>query len=125
MIRLLGIELPKNKMIVYSLTSIYGIGYSTAKKIILKANIDPNTKTNELTVEDSKILRKIIENSELKLEGELKRSIGLNIKELKDINCFRGKRHNNNLPVRGQRTKTNSRTQRISKQVKKLNIKKN
>ena len=119
MIRLLGIDLPKNKRIEYALTYIHGIGLTSAKKIIEVANIDPETRTNDITTEDTIALRDAIESPELqlKLEGDLRRFNGLNIKRLNEINCHRGKRHRNSLPVRGQRTRTNARARRGSKKT--------
>ena len=117
MVRLVGIDLPRNKRIVYSLTYIHGIGLTSAKKIVELANVNPETRTNDLTTEETVALRQALENSELKLEGDLRRFTGLNIKRLNEINCHRGKRHRNNLPVRGQRTRTNARTRRGSKKT--------
>ena len=84
---------------------------------IESANISSDTRTNDLTVEETTALRKVIEDSELKLEGDLRRFNGLNIKRLNEINCHRGKRHRNSLPVRGQRTRTNARTRRGAKKT--------
>jgi small subunit ribosomal protein S13 len=117
MVRLLGIDLPKNKRIEYALTYIHGIGLTSAKKIVKLAEINPETRTNDITVEQSVALRNILENFELKLEGDLRRFNGLNIKRLNEINCHRGKRHRNSLPVRGQRTRTNARSRRGSKKT--------
>jgi small subunit ribosomal protein S13 len=117
MVRLVGIDLPRNKRIAYALTYIHGIGLTSAKKIIEIANISPETRTNDLSTEETVALRQALENSDLKLEGDLKRFTGLNIKRLNEINCHRGKRHRNNLPVRGQRTRTNARTRRGSKKT--------
>jgi small subunit ribosomal protein S13 len=117
MVRLVGIDLPRNKKITYSLTYIHGIGLTSAKKIVELANIDPETKTSDLTTEETVILRQTLENSDLKLEGDLRRFNGLNIKRLSEINCHRGKRHRVNLPVRGQRTRTNARSRRGSKKT--------
>ena len=117
MVRLVGVDLPRNKRIVYSLTYIHGIGLTSAKKIVELANISPETRTNDLTTEETIILRQTLEESDLKLEGDLRRFNGLNIKRLNEINCHRGKRHRNNLPVRGQRTRTNARTRRGSKKT--------
>ena len=125
MVRLLGIDLPKNKRIEYALTYIHGIGLTSAKKIVQLAEINPETRTNDITTEQSVVLRNILENFELKLEGDLRRFNGLNIKRLNEINCHRGKRHRNSLPVRGQRTRTNARSRRGSKKlllVRKNNI---
>jgi small subunit ribosomal protein S13 len=117
MVRLVGVDLPRNKRIAYALTYIHGIGLTSAKKIIEIANISPETRTNDLTTDETVALRQALENSDLKLEGDLKRFTGLNIKRLNEINCHRGKRHRNNLPVRGQRTRTNARTRRGSKKT--------
>ena len=117
MVRLVGVDLPRNKRIAYALTYIHGIGLTSAKKIIEIANISPETRTNDLTTEEAVALRQTLENSEMKLEGDLKRFNGLNIKRLNEINCHRGKRHRNNLPVRGQRTRTNARSRRGSKKT--------
>ena len=117
MVRLVGVDLPRNKRIAYALTYIHGIGLTSAKKIIEIANISPETRTNDLTTEEAVALRQTLENSEMKLEGDLKRFNGLNIKRLNEINCHRGKRHRNNLPVRGQRTRKNARTGRGSKKT--------
>ena len=117
MVRLLGIDLPKNKRIEYALTYIHGIGLTSAKKIIELAEISPETRTDDVTTEQSVILRNILENFELPLEGDLRRFNGLNIKRLNEINCHRGKRHRNSLPVRGQRTRTNARSRRGTKKT--------
>ena len=117
MVRLLGINLPKNKRIEYALTYIHGIGLTSAKKIVKLAEISPETRTDDITTEQSVVLRNILENFELALEGDLRRFNGLNIKRLNEINCHRGKRHRNSLPVRGQRTRTNARSRRGSKKT--------
>jgi small subunit ribosomal protein S13 len=117
MVRLLGIDLPRNKRIEYALTSIHGIGLTSARLITKNANINSQTRTNDLTNEETIALRDVLENFDLKLEGDLRRFNGLNIKRLNEINCYRGKRHRNNLPVRGQRTRTNSRSRRGNKKA--------
>jgi small subunit ribosomal protein S13 len=117
MVRLVGVDLPRNKRIIYSLTYIHGIGLTSAKKIVELANISPETRTNDLTTEETVALRQTLEESDFKLEGDLRRFNGLNIKRLNEINCHRGKRHRNNLPVRGQRTRTNARSRRGSKKT--------
>ena len=119
MVRLVGVDLPRNKRVAYALTYIHGIGLTSAKKIIEIANINPNIRTNDLTTEETIALRQAIEdpNLELKLEGDLRRFNGLNIKRLSEINCHRGKRHRNSLPVRGQRTRTNARARRGAKKT--------
>ena len=117
MVRLLGIDLPKDKRIEYALTYIHGIGLTSAKKIVQLAEINPETRTNDINTEQTVVLRNILENFELKLEGDLRRFNGLNIKRLNEINCHRGKRHRNSLPVRGQRTRTNARSRRGAKKT--------
>jgi small subunit ribosomal protein S13 len=116
-VRLLGIDLPKNKRIEYALTYIHGIGLTSAKKIVQLAEITPETRTDDITTDQSVVLRNILENFELALEGDLRRFNGLNIKRLNEINCHRGKRHRNSLPVRGQRTRTNARSRRGAKKT--------
>lgn len=117
MVRLLGIDLPRNKRIEYALTYIHGIGLTTAKKIVVSTNIPIDRRTDDLTSEETVALRETIQTLDLKFEGDLKRFNGLNIKRLNDINCYRGKRHRTNLPVRGQRTRTNARARRGSKRA--------
>jgi len=116
-VRLQGIDLPRNKRIEYALTYIHGIGLTSAKKIVKNANIDSQTRTDDLTNEETIALRDELENIDLKLEGDLRRFNGLNIKRLNEINCHRGKRHRNSLPVRGQRTRTNARSRRGAKKT--------
>jgi small subunit ribosomal protein S13 len=116
-VRLLGIDLPKNKRIEYALTYIHGIGLTSAKKVVQLAEINPETRTDAITTEQSVLLRNILENFEFPLEGDLRRFNGLNIKRLNEINCHRGKRHRNSLPVRGQRTRTNARSRRGAKKT--------
>jgi small subunit ribosomal protein S13 len=117
MIRLMGVDLPREKKIEYALTSIHGIGIKSAKQIVESIKIDPNIKIKDLTTEQTIELREKLENTELQLEGDLRRFNGLNIKRLNEINCHRGKRHRNSLPVRGQRTRTNARSRRGSKKT--------
>jgi len=106
-----GIELPKNKRVVIGLTYIYGIGRSLAEEIVKKANIDANKKIADLTVEEEKILRDIVQH-EYVVEGALRTQVAMNIKRLIEIGCYRGMRHKRGLPVRGQRTHTNARTRK-------------
>jgi small subunit ribosomal protein S13 len=115
-VRIAGIDLPKTKRIEYALTKIYGIGLSSSQNILKKANVDLNTRTNELSDENIISIREILESKHL-VESELKRKINLNIKRLSEINCYRGKRHREQLPLRGQRTRTNARTRRGSKKT--------
>nr|YP_010277159.1 ribosomal protein S13 [Thalassionema nitzschioides]UHY40682.1 ribosomal protein S13 [Thalassionema nitzschioides] len=119
MVRLVGVDLPRNKRIAYALTAIHGIGLTSAKKIIELAKIETEKRTQDLTTEETIALRQAIEDSnlDLKLEGDLRRFNGLNIKRLSEINCHRGKRHRASLPVRGQRTRTNARARRGSKKT--------
>jgi small subunit ribosomal protein S13 len=116
-VRLLGIDLPRNKRIEYALTYIHGIGLASAKKIVQLAEISPETRTDDITTEQSVVLRNLLEDGDLMLEGDLRRFNGLNIKRLNEINCHRGKRHRNSLPVRGQRTRTNARSRRGAKKT--------
>jgi len=111
MIRIAGVNLPQKKRIQIALTYIYGIGKSRATKILKEANIDIHKKTDTLDEKEENSLRQIIEKM-YRVEGELRRMVFQNIKILKAINCYRGSRHKRNLPVRGQRTKTNSRSVR-------------
>ena len=109
--RIAGISIPENKQILIALTYIYGIGLSLSKKILSEAGIDQRKRTSELSSEEVNKIKGIIEKN-YKIEGELKREIMTNIKRLKDISSWRGIRHIRGLPVRGQRTRTNTRTVR-------------
>jgi len=109
--RIAGIDLPKNKRIVIALTYIYGIGSSTAERILASAQIDPSARTDKLTEAEVSRLRDEIDRN-CKVEGDLRREISMNIKRLMDLGCYRGLRHRKGLPVRGQRTKTNARTRK-------------
>ena len=111
MARIAGIDLPKNKRGEIGLTYIYGIGRSTAQYILNKANISFDKKVNEWNDDEQTSIRNVI-NSEFKTEGALRSEVQLNIKRLLDIACYRGLRHRKGLPVRGQRTRTNSRTRK-------------
>jgi small subunit ribosomal protein S13 len=111
MARIAGIDLPRNKRLEVALTYIYGIGRASAQRICAKADIDIATKTDQLSDGDVVRLREIIE-SDFKIEGDLRREVQQNIKELMDIGCYRGLRHRRGLPVRGQRTHTNARTRK-------------
>lgn len=111
MARIVGVNLPPNKRIEIGLTYIFGIGKTRADKILEEAKIDKNKKIKDLTSKEIENIRKIID-SKYRTEGTLKRDIKANIKRLKEINSYRGLRHSKNLPVHGQRTKTNSRTRR-------------
>lgn len=111
MARIAGVDLPKNKRAEIGLTYIYGIGRSTASEILQKANVDPTKRVSELNDEEVAAIRSVIQ-SDYKVEGALRSEYQLNIKRLMDIGCYRGLRHRKGLPVRGQRTRTNSRTRK-------------
>ena len=110
--RLLGVEIPGDKRIDYSLPYIYGIGRSWAKKILEQANIDPSIRAKDLTPEQLNQIIHTITANNLFIEGDLRREIQTNLKRLQAINCYRGLRHRRGLPVRGQRTSTNARTRK-------------
>lgn len=109
--RIAGITIPDNKKILYSLPYIYGVGLPSAKKILVQANVDPDKRAKDLTAQETGRLRDAIEK-QYRIEGDLRREIAVNIKRLKELQTYRGSRHMRSLPVRGQRTKTNSRTRR-------------
>jgi small subunit ribosomal protein S13 len=111
MARIAGVDLPKNKRGVIGLTYIFGIGPSTAKYILGKSNIDENKKVNQWNDDELAAIRNLITN-EFKVEGQLRSEVQMSIKRLLDIACYRGLRHRKGLPVRGQRTRTNSRTRK-------------
>jgi small subunit ribosomal protein S13 len=111
MARIAGIDLPPQKRVVISLQYIYGIGNRSAHEIVTRANVDLATRTKDLTEEQTRTIREIIE-SNYKVEGDLRREVTMNIKRLMDLGCFRGLRHRKGLPVRGQRTHTNARTRK-------------
>ncbi|MGM9960563.1 MAG: 30S ribosomal protein S13 [Allobaculum sp.] len=110
MARIAGVDIPNNKRTVIALTYIYGIGASTAEKILKDNNISEDIRVKDLTEEQLNTLRKAVD--EIKVEGDLRREVQLNIKRLMEIGCYRGIRHRKGLPVRGQRTKTNARTRK-------------
>ncbi len=110
MARIEGVDLPRNKRVEIALTYIYGIGRTRSKEILQKTGINPDTRVRDLTEADITALREAI--SHYKVEGELRREVQMNIKRLQEIGCYRGLRHRRNLPVRGQRTRTNARTRR-------------
>lgn len=111
MARIAGVDLPKNKKVLYGLQYIYGIGPHLSSKILADAGIDPNKKVNDLNEEEVAQIRSVI-TADIKVEGALRSEVQQNIKRLMDIGCYRGIRHRKGLPVRGQRTKTNSRTRK-------------
>ncbi len=112
MARIAGIDLPRNKNIEIALTYIHGIGRSTSRKLLEKAQVDFFRKTDQLTETEVAKIREVIDQSNLKIEGDLRREISMNIKRLMDLGSYRGLRHRRSLPVRGQRTHTNSRTRK-------------
>merc|ERR1712054_80673 len=115
-VRIAGIDLPRTKRIEYALTKIFGIGIISAQEILEKASIDPNIRTNDLTDENVSKIREVIE-ANYQVESDLRRKVSLNIKRLSEINCVRGRRHRQQLPLRGQRTRTNARSRRGSKKT--------
>jgi small subunit ribosomal protein S13 len=117
MARIAGINLPREKRIEVALTYIYGIGPTTARKLLAYAGIGPDVRVKALSEEDEKKLRDAIDSMQLRVEGDLRREVQGNIKRLMDIGCYRGMRHRRGLPVRGQRTKTNARTRKGPKRT--------
>lgn len=111
MARIAGVDLPRDKRVEIALTYIFGIGKTTSQKIIKEAGINPDTRVRDLTEDEVGKLRETIDSG-VKVEGDLRREISLNIKRLTEIGCYRGVRHRRGLPVRGQRTKTNARTRK-------------
>ncbi|MFO7370138.1 MAG: 30S ribosomal protein S13 [Bacteroidales bacterium] len=116
MARIVGVDLPKNKRGEIGLTYIYGLGRSSAQKILEKAGVDKDVKVSDWTDEQVNLIRKVI-NENFKVEGELRSTVQLNIKRLMDIGCYRGVRHRLGLPVRGQSTKNNARTRKGRKKT--------
>ena len=111
MARIAGVDLPNAKRVEIGLTYIYGIGLSTSKKILSATGVDPDKRVKDLSEDDVSKLREYIDHN-VTVEGDLRREVGLNIKRLVEIGCYRGIRHRKGLPVRGQRTKTNARTRK-------------
>ena len=116
MARIAGVDLPREKRIEIALTYIFGVGPTVAQQIITTTGINPDTRVKDLTEEEEQKLRAELENNH-KVEGDLRREIAMNIKRLMDIGCYRGLRHRQGLPVRGQRTKTNDRTRKGPKRA--------
>jgi small subunit ribosomal protein S13 len=114
--RIAGVDLPVNKRVEIGLTYIFGIGRTRSNTILGKAGVDPSKKVSELSEEDVMSIRKVIQD-EGRVEGDLRKDVGLDIKRLMEINCYRGIRHRRNLPVRGQRTHTNARTRKGPRKV--------
>jgi small subunit ribosomal protein S13 len=111
MARIAGVDLPRHKQIAYSLPYLYGVGRALAKEICKKAGIPENKKTEDLSENDIKKIRELLE-TEYRVEGDLRREVQMNIKRLMDLGCYRGLRHRRGLPVNGQRTHTNARTRK-------------
>ena len=111
MARIAGVDLPREKRIEIGLTYIYGIGRSSADKILAQAGVNPDTRVRDLTDDEVKKISTVIDET-MMVEGDLRREIALNIKRLQEIGCYRGIRHRKGLPVRGQKTKTNARTRK-------------
>lgn len=111
MARIAGVDLPRDKRVEIGLQYIYGVGATTSKKLLLQTQISPDTRVRDLTDDEVNRLREIIDR-DLTVEGDLRRLVGMNIKRLMDIGCYRGIRHRRGMPVRGQRTRTNARTRR-------------
>ena len=112
MARLAGVDLPRNKRMEVALTYIYGIGRARAKEILKAADVSPDKRTDDLDDNETRRIRETIEQRQLKVEGDLRREVSMNIKRLMDLGCYRGLRHRKSLPVRGQRTHTNARTRK-------------
>ena len=117
MARIAGVDLPREKRVEVGLTYIYGIGPSTAKKILAATNIDPDTRVKDLTAEQEGLIREYLGKNNVIVEGDLRRNVALDIKRLVEVQCYRGVRHRKGLPVRGQRTKTNARTRKGPKRT--------
>jgi small subunit ribosomal protein S13 len=116
MARIAGVDIPREKRVEISLCYIYGVGLTTSRKILERTRISPDTRVRDLTEEEVNRLREVIDR-EHKVEGDLRREVDMNIKRLIEIGCYRGMRHRRNLPLRGQRTRTNARTRRGPKRT--------
>ncbi|HST05839.1 MAG TPA: 30S ribosomal protein S13 [Chloroflexia bacterium] len=116
MARIAGVDIPRNKRVEVALTYIFGIGPTSAKGILTKTNVDPDTRVNNLTEDEVNRIRETVDK-EYTVEGDLRRQVSMNIKRLIEIKCYRGIRHQRGLPVHGQRTRTNARTRRGSKKT--------
>ena len=117
MARIAGVDLPREKRIEVGLTYVYGIGQSTADEILAGTGIDPDIRVKDLSAEDEAKIRDYIDKNDIIVEGDLRRNVALDIKRLTEIQCYRGIRHRQGLPVRGQRTKTNARTRKGPKRT--------
>jgi small subunit ribosomal protein S13 len=116
MARIAGVDIPREKRVIISLTYIHGIGPSSATRVLGAANVSPDTRVRDLTDDEVNRLREVVDR-QYKVEGDLRREVSLNVKRLMEIGSYRGLRHRRNLPVRGQRTKTNARQRRGSKKT--------
>ena len=116
MARIAGVDIPREKRVIISLTYIHGIGPTSASKVLGAANVAPNTRVRDLTDDEVNRLREVVDR-QYKVEGDLRREVSLNVKRLMEIGSYRGLRHRRNLPVRGQRTKTNARQRRGTKKT--------
>jgi small subunit ribosomal protein S13 len=116
MARIAGVDIPREKRVIISLTYIHGIGPSSASRVLGAANVAPDTRVRDLTDDEVNRLREVVDR-QYKVEGDLRREVSLNVKRLMEIGSYRGLRHRRNLPVRGQRTKTNARQRRGSKKT--------
>ena len=116
MARISGIDLPREKRVEVALTYIYGIGLHTSQQLLQRTGVSPDTRVRDLTEDEVQRLRDVIDK-ELRVEGDLRREVSMNIKRLMDIGCYRGLRHRRGMPVRGQRTRTNARTRRGPKRA--------
>jgi small subunit ribosomal protein S13 len=116
MARIAGVDIPREKRVIISLTYIHGIGPTSASRVLGAANVSPDTRVRDLTDDEVNRLREIVDR-QYKVEGDLRREVSLNVKRLMEIGSYRGLRHRRNLPVRGQRTKTNARQRRGSKKT--------
>ena len=112
MARILGVDIPRNKVMRIALQSLYGVGPTLSLRILKMADLNVNTNSNDLTEKEANNIRKVIDENGFLVEGDLRREVSLNIKRLKDMGCYRGIRHKKRLPVRGQRTHTNARTRK-------------
>ncbi|MDH4135496.1 MAG: 30S ribosomal protein S13 [Anaerolineae bacterium] len=116
MARIAGVDLPRDKRVEVALTYIYGIGRTTSRDILSQTNVDPDTRVKDLAEAEISSLREVI-GRDYRVEGDLRREVTMNIKRLQEIGCYRGIRHRRNMPVRGQRTKTNARSKRGSRKT--------
>jgi len=114
--RIAGVDIPRDKRVEIALTYIYGVGLTTSKKVLVQTRVNPDTRVRDLTEEEVNRLREYIDRN-VKVEGDLRREVDMNIKRLIEIGSYRGMRHRRNLPVRGQRTRTNARTRRGAKKT--------